>query len=73
MQVLQRRLRRVAEEVKSMAAEDVKALAAAGGTARAGAQLFPAGQLLVSEMQVHSDSQPLNSRCRALLMVLSRP
>ncbi len=56
MQVLQRRLRRVMEDVDTAAADDVKALAAAGGGAPGGgpgaAQPPQASRLLVAEVQV---------------------
>ncbi|KAK9836141.1 hypothetical protein WJX81_004415 [Elliptochloris bilobata] len=51
-QVLQRRLRRLVEEVRTAAAEDTKTIAAAmGAGSQSGSQLLPAAQLVLGEIQ----------------------
>ena len=56
--VLQRRLRRMAEDVRAAAAEDIKALTAAGSPKR-GSSLLPGAQTVLSEIQVQAQSQRL--------------
>lgn len=58
-QVLQRRLRRMAEEVRAAAAEDINALTAAGSPKR-GSSLLPGAQTVLSEIQVQAQLQRLS-------------